>query len=84
MSGARFPARFAREVGLVVRELDPQVGKSLRGALEQAEADPWSWPQADRYDLDGSVRVITVDRAIVHYAVLPEPPHLWVFAIALI
>ncbi|MGW6918276.1 hypothetical protein ACWGB8_31360 [Kitasatospora sp. NPDC054939] len=84
MTGARFPARFAREVGPAIRELDPDLRKSLRAALEQAEADPWSWPAADRYDLDSTVRVITVDRVILHCAVLPEPPHLWVFAVAVI
>jgi len=84
VSGGRFPARFAREVGLVVRELDVEARKELQAALEQAEADPWSWPQADRYDLDDTVRVVATARAIVHYAVLPEPPHLWVFAIAVL
>ncbi|GGV24031.1 hypothetical protein GCM10010495_44650 [Kitasatospora herbaricolor] len=84
MSRGPYEARFAREVGLAVRELAADDGKDLRAALEQATADPWSWPQADRYDLDDTVRVVTTPAAIAHYAILPEPPHLWVFAITVL
>ncbi|MFE2917785.1 hypothetical protein [Kitasatospora indigofera] len=84
MTQRPYEARFAREVGLAVRELDGDDGKELRAALEQAASDPWSWPQADRYDLDDTVRVVTTRAAIAHYAILPEPPHLWVFAITVL
>ncbi|WP_344442413.1 hypothetical protein [Kitasatospora nipponensis] len=60
------------------------IRKRLHIAVQQAESDPLSWPQADRYDLDTTVRVITTADAIVHYAILPEPPHLWVFAALLL
>ncbi|MCX5215159.1 hypothetical protein OG689_38865 [Kitasatospora sp. NBC_00240] len=84
MSRRPYEARFAREVGLAVRELAPDDGKDLQAAVEQASRDPWSWPQADRYDLDDTVRVITTRTAIAHYAILPEPPHLWVFAVTVL
>ncbi|MER8185050.1 hypothetical protein [Kitasatospora sp. NPDC094015] len=84
MSTRRHEARFAAEVGRAVRRLGDDDRKELLAAVERAQADPWSWPQADRYDLDDSVRVVTTTRAIVHYVILPEPPHLWVFAAAVI
>ncbi|TWE21801.1 hypothetical protein FB465_7027 [Kitasatospora atroaurantiaca] len=84
MSAAHHEARFAAEVGRVVRDLAVEDRKELQAALEQAQADPWSWPQADRYELDDSVRVVTTTGAIVHYAILPVPAHLWVFAITVL
>ncbi|WP_354644377.1 hypothetical protein [Kitasatospora camelliae] len=74
------PARFAQQVAAAIRLLPESARKELRTALEQAQDDPLSWPQADRYDLDDTVRVVTTGSAIVHYAILPEPRHLWVFA----
>ncbi|WP_371502391.1 hypothetical protein OG871_35235 [Kitasatospora sp. NBC_00374] len=81
MTGPRYEARFSGEVARAVRALADEDRARLRRAVARAEADPWSWPQADRYDLDDTVRVVTAGRAMVHYAILPEPPHLWVFAL---
>ncbi|MFF0754394.1 hypothetical protein [Streptomyces sp. NPDC004267] len=54
----------------------------LEAAVIRACEDPWSWPQADKYEMDDSVRVITTRTAIVHYVILPGPDtHLWVFSI---
>ncbi|MFD0352891.1 hypothetical protein ACFVHW_03965 [Streptomyces sp. NPDC127110] len=76
------PARFAAHVGAAIRELPVPAREELHEAVLQACADPLSWPQADKYEMDDSVRVITTRTAIVHYVVLPGvDPHLWVFAI---
>jgi len=76
------PARFARAVRDAVATLTPHEREQLRGAVEQASADPWSWPRADTGDFDDDVRVITTPAAIVHYAVIPGPePHLWIFTL---
>ncbi|WP_030613300.1 hypothetical protein [Streptomyces sclerotialus] len=71
------PARFAASVGRVIRGLPLPDREELRAALERACQVPWSWPQADRYEMDETVRVITTRSAIVHYVILPGPdPHL--------
>ncbi|MER6230998.1 hypothetical protein ACFUC2_30555 [[Kitasatospora] papulosa] len=76
------PARFASTVGQTIRELPTPDRDELEAAIVRACDDPWSWPQADKYEMDESVRVITTRTAIVHYVILPGPePHLWVFAI---
>ncbi|KIF04138.1 hypothetical protein PL81_20190 [Streptomyces sp. RSD-27] len=76
------PARFAANVGQTIRELPVPEREELHEAVLRACADPWSWPQADKYELDDSVRVITTRTTIVHYVILPGPDaHLWVFAI---
>ncbi|MBV6701563.1 hypothetical protein [Kitasatospora aureofaciens] len=72
------PAKFSSEAGQAIRSMPQHVREQLRSALEKAEADPCSWPQADRYDADPTVRVVATADAIVHYAVLPG--RLWVFA----
>ncbi|MFC8537990.1 hypothetical protein ACFUJY_29320 [Streptomyces sp. NPDC057249] len=76
------PARFASAVGQTIRDLPATARDELKTAIVRACEDPWSWPQADKYEMDESVRVITTRTAIVHYVILPGPdPHLWVFAI---
>ncbi|QDN84372.1 hypothetical protein [Streptomyces sp. RLB3-6] len=77
------PARFAGNVGETIKNLPVPDKEELHEAVLRACADPWSWPQADKYDgMDESVRVITTRAAIVHYVIIPGPdPHLWVFAI---
>ncbi|MEU1221382.1 hypothetical protein [Streptomyces microflavus] len=76
------PARFAANVGRTIRDLPVPEREELHAAVLQACDDPWSWPQADKYELDESVRVITTRTAIVHYVIIPGPdPHLWVFTI---
>ncbi|WP_035838637.1 hypothetical protein [Kitasatospora azatica] len=82
----RHPARIAAEVGRVIKVMPTEVREELRLALERAEIDPWSYPQADRYDTDDTVRVIVLNEVILHFAIVPvgEPPHLWVFAAALL
>lgn len=76
------PARFASSVGQTIRDLPANDRDELEAAIVRACDDPWSWPQADKYEMDESVRVITTRTAIVHYVILPGPdPHLWVFAI---
>ncbi|MFD4413494.1 hypothetical protein [Streptomyces sp. NPDC058476] len=77
-----FPARFAAHVGETVKNLPGPAKEEVHDALVRACTDPWSWPQADKYDMDETVRVITTRTAIVHYVIIPGPdPHLWVFAI---
>lgn len=80
-----FPARFAPHVGATIRTaLEPDQREALHEALLRAVADPYSWPQADKYELDDSVRVITTPAAIVYFVVIPgTDPHLWVFSITL-
>jgi hypothetical protein len=76
------PARFAAHVGETVKNLPGPAKEELHDAVVRACADPWSWPQADKDDMDEAVRVITTRTAIVHYVIIPGPdPHLWVFAI---
>ncbi|MER7759454.1 hypothetical protein [Streptomyces sp. NPDC097619] len=76
------PARFAAHVGQTIRELPVPVREELHEAVLRACADPWAWPQADKYEMDDTVRVISTRTAIVHYAIIPgADPHLWVFAI---
>ncbi|MGV9703913.1 hypothetical protein [Streptomyces sp. NPDC003483] len=77
------PARFAAHVGETIRKLSASAREELHEAVLRACSDPWSWPQADKYDeMDEAVRVITTSTAIVHYVIIPGPsPHLWVFAI---
>lgn len=77
------PARFAAHVGETIKNLPVPDKEDLHDAVLRACADPWSWPQADKYDgMDESVRVITTRAAIVHYVIIPGPDsHLWVFAI---
>ncbi|MFF2363983.1 hypothetical protein ACFVU0_14925 [Streptomyces sp. NPDC058122] len=77
-----FPARFAAHVGETIKNLPGPAKEELHDAVIRACADPWSWPQADKYDMDEAVRVITTRTAIVHYVIIPgSDPHLWVFAI---
>ncbi|MFH8572929.1 hypothetical protein [Streptomyces sp. NPDC017993] len=76
------PARFANGVGETIKNLPAPEKAALNQAVLQACADPWSWPQADKYEMDETVRVITTRAAIVHYVILMGPsPHLWVLAI---
>ncbi|MYR83648.1 hypothetical protein GTY41_01480 [Streptomyces sp. SID685] len=76
------PARFAANVGETIKNLPAPDREELHDAILRACEDPYSWPQADKYEMDESVRVITTRAAIVHYVILPGPdPHLWVFAI---
>lgn len=76
------PARFASAVGQTIRDLPAAERDEIEAAIVAACDDPWSWPQADKYEMDESVRVIATRAAIVHYVILPGPdPHLWVFAI---
>lgn len=76
------PARFAQNVGETIKHLPVPDREELHNAVLRACSDPWSWPQADKYEMDETVRVITTSAAIVHYVILPGPnPHLWVFAI---
>lgn len=76
------PAWFAANVGETIKNLPGPDKQELHAAVLQGCADPWSWPQADKYEMDDSVRVITTRAAIVHYVIIPGPePHLWVFAI---
>ncbi|MEY9968912.1 hypothetical protein ABIA33_006999 [Streptacidiphilus sp. MAP12-16] len=79
------PARFAPNVGTTIRTtLEPDQREILHQAVLRACADPYSWPQADKYELDDSVRVISTPAAIVYYVIIPEPDrHLWVFSITL-
>ncbi|MFD4483470.1 hypothetical protein ACFWPU_46295 [Streptomyces sp. NPDC058471] len=77
-----FPARFAAHVGQAIRDLPVPDQDELHTAILQACADPWSWPQADRYEMDESVRVITTRAAILHYVIIPgNDAHLWLFTI---
>ncbi|MFJ2738426.1 hypothetical protein ACIO3O_02040 [Streptomyces sp. NPDC087440] len=76
------PARFAAHVGRAVRDLPTPAKEEIHAAVLRACGDPWSWPQADKYEMDETVRVITTSAAIIHYAILAgAEPHLWVFAI---
>ncbi len=76
------PARFAAHVGRTVRDLPAPAKEEIHAAVLRACGDPWSWPQADKYELDDTVRVITTSAAIIHYVILTGPdPHLWVFTI---
>ncbi|WP_432021086.1 hypothetical protein [Streptomyces sp. 1222.5] len=76
------PARFAANVGETIKNLPVPDREELHGAILRACEDPYSWPQADKYEMDETVRVITTRAAIIHYVILPGPnPHLWVFAI---
>ncbi|WP_086680033.1 hypothetical protein [Streptomyces pseudogriseolus] len=76
------PARFAAHVGQTIRDLPAADREELHEAIVRACEDPWSWPQADKYEMDEAVRVITTRAAIVHYVIIPgAEPHLWVFAI---
>ncbi|MFE9400113.1 hypothetical protein [Streptomyces flavidovirens] len=76
------PARFAAHVGETIKNLPVPDREELHNAVLRACSDPWSWPEADKYEMDETVRVITTSAAIVHYVILPGPdPHLWVFAI---
>ncbi|MEU7228919.1 hypothetical protein [Streptomyces chrestomyceticus] len=78
------PARFAANVGQTIRDLPTSAREELHTAVLQACDDPWSWPQADKYEMDESVRVITTHTAIIHYVIIPGPePHLWVFTITM-
>lgn len=76
------PARFAAHVGETIKNLPGPDKEELHTAILRACEDPWSWPQADKYEMDETVRVITTSAAIVHYVIIPgADPHLWVFAI---
>jgi hypothetical protein len=76
------PARFAANVGQTIKNLPVPDKEELHEAVLRACSDPWSWPQADKYEMDEAVRVITTRAAIVHYVIISGPePHLWVFAI---
>lgn len=76
------PARFAANVGETIKALPVTVRQELHNAMLRACSDPWSWPQADKYEMDDTVRIVTTPAAIVHYAIIMGPnPHLWVFAI---
>lgn len=76
------PARFAANVGQTIRDLPAPERQEVHEAVLQACEDPWSWPQADKYEMDELVRVITTSAAIVHYVIIPGPDaHLWVFTI---
>ncbi|MFC8448956.1 hypothetical protein [Kitasatospora sp. NPDC057223] len=84
MTDPTFQARFSAETTALIRTaMSEPDRKLLHGAVEQASRDPWSWPQADRYDLDDSVREITLPGIIAHYVILPDPPvpHLWFLAV---
>ncbi|MFH8789021.1 hypothetical protein [Streptomyces roseoverticillatus] len=75
-------ARFAASVGETIKGLPVAAREELHKAMLRACSDPWSWPQADKYEMDDTVRIATTSAAIVHYAILMGPnPHLWVFAI---
>ncbi|MEV8533999.1 hypothetical protein [Streptomyces sp. NPDC051211] len=79
---SEFTARFSREVGQAIKSLADPGKADLQAAVRQACADPYSWPQADKYELDETVRVISTPTAIVHYVIIPGMnPHLWIFAI---
>ncbi|RKE23274.1 hypothetical protein [Streptomyces sp. TLI_171] len=73
--------RIAKPVAEAVRDLPAEARAELHEALLRAAADPYAWPQADRYDLDETVRVITTDHAIAHYAIVHPARRLWVFAV---
>ncbi|MBV1940754.1 hypothetical protein KUF83_29925 [Streptomyces sp. BV286] len=76
------PARIAPNVGATIRDLPAAARKELQDALLRACEDPWGWPQADKYEMDESVRVIATRAAILFYVIIPGPdPHLWVFSI---
>ncbi|MER7937925.1 MULTISPECIES: hypothetical protein [unclassified Streptomyces] len=76
------PARFAAHVGETIKNLPGPDRAELQAAVIRACEDPYSWPQADKYEMDEAVRVITTRTAIVHYVIIPgAEPHLWVFAI---
>ncbi|WP_030372327.1 hypothetical protein [Streptomyces rimosus] len=76
------PARFAANVGQTIRDLPAPAREELHTAVLQACGDPWSWPQADKYEMDESVRVVTTRSAIIHYVIISGPDaHLWVFTI---
>lgn len=76
-----YDLRISKTIAQSIRELPAPVRDELRAALLRAQEDPYSWPQADRYDLDETVRVITTGTVIAHYAIVPTTPHLWMFAI---
>ncbi|WP_405021137.1 DUF1269 domain-containing protein [Kitasatospora sp. NBC_00070] len=82
-----FGARFSAEAGKLIRTaLGDEQRKQLQTALEQAMADPWSWPPSDREDLDDSIRQIVLPETIAHYVVLPDPPvpHLWIITLTIL
>ncbi|MGW4651293.1 hypothetical protein [Kitasatospora sp. NPDC004289] len=79
-----YALRIAKTVAAVVGGLSGPARQELHQALLRAQAQPYCWPLADRYDLDDTVRVVTTPHAIVHYAVVPASPHLWVFAITVL
>ncbi|GAA4836568.1 hypothetical protein ACGFX4_29470 [Kitasatospora sp. NPDC048365] len=76
--------RIAKAVADGIRELPARAREELRAALLRAQEDPYGWPQADRYDLDDTVRVVTTGAVIAHYAIVPTTPHLWLFAITVL
>ncbi|MDH6130057.1 hypothetical protein [Kitasatospora sp. GP82] len=83
----RFQARFSAEAGTLIRTaLNPEQRKVLQAALEQAMADPWSWPPSDREDLDDTIRQIVLPETIAHYVILPDPPvpHLWIITLTIL
>ncbi|WP_331731194.1 hypothetical protein OHV05_37515 (plasmid) [Kitasatospora sp. NBC_00070] len=79
-----YELRISKPVAESIRDLPAAARDELRAALMRAQADPLSWPQADRYDLDDTVRVVTTRTLVVHYALVPTSPHLWVFAITVL
>ncbi|WP_331727310.1 hypothetical protein OG871_40020 (plasmid) [Kitasatospora sp. NBC_00374] len=87
MTALPYRARLSAEAAALVRTVltDDQV-KQLQGGLEQAMADPWSWPASDGDDLDDSIRQIVLPDLIAHYVVLPDPPvpHLWVITLTVL
>ncbi|MFD9061485.1 hypothetical protein ACFVZ3_08210 [Kitasatospora purpeofusca] len=74
--------RVAKPVADAIRDLPADARNELRIALLRAQTDPFAWPQADRYDMDDTVRIVTTTTAIAHYAIVPTTPHLWLFAVA--
>ncbi|MFJ5231277.1 hypothetical protein ACIQBJ_15435 [Kitasatospora sp. NPDC088391] len=78
---APYRVRIAKPVADTLRELPAAARAELRAALLRAADDPYAWPQADRYDLDETVRVVTTDRAVAHYAIVHPARRLWVFAV---
>ncbi|MGW9032952.1 hypothetical protein ACWGQ5_55405, partial [Streptomyces sp. NPDC055722] len=44
------PARFAAHVGETIKNLPGPDKEELHDAVIRACNDPWSWPQADKYD----------------------------------
>ncbi|MEV4556320.1 hypothetical protein AB0K51_04890 [Kitasatospora sp. NPDC049285] len=77
----RYEVRIAKQVAEVIAELPVAAREELRAALLRAQDNPAAWPQADRYDLDDTVRVVTTETVIAHYAVVQPARHLWVFAV---